>query len=257
MLPSPCELNDDWFDCYYDDDNSYTYTLDEQVAHKLSFIQEYLPMNSKLILIGHSVGAYIIMEMMQRLAHTDRLLKAIFLFPTMERITKTSKGWFWATLAGFVKWPLMVVAYAFNLLPYRLRKRVIEFVAYMKDFTDTENIPISILSFLTCRGISNLLQISSDLKYIDGLDRHAPMINKNLDKMTFYYGTDDPWVPLEYSDELRSRFPDVDLKVCCEQIPHAFVLFRACEMGKKVWEWIEGSIVNYLTDTVKPLKTGT
>lgn len=37
-----------------------------QIEHKLSFIRKNVPKDVKLVLIGHSIGAYMIIEMMKR-----------------------------------------------------------------------------------------------------------------------------------------------------------------------------------------------
>lgn len=40
--------------------------LNGQIEHKLSFLLEHVPRDTHLILIGHSIGCYIILEMMKR-----------------------------------------------------------------------------------------------------------------------------------------------------------------------------------------------
>ncbi|XP_044519345.1 lipid droplet-associated hydrolase-like [Gracilinanus agilis] len=40
--------------------------LEGQVEHKLAFLRRYVPGPQKLVLIGHSIGAYILLEMMKR-----------------------------------------------------------------------------------------------------------------------------------------------------------------------------------------------
>lgn len=40
--------------------------LNGQVEHKLAFIRTHVPQGTNLILVGHSIGCYIILEMMKR-----------------------------------------------------------------------------------------------------------------------------------------------------------------------------------------------
>lgn len=40
--------------------------LNGQIEHKLGFLLEHVPRDTHLILIGHSIGCYIILEMMKR-----------------------------------------------------------------------------------------------------------------------------------------------------------------------------------------------
>lgn len=40
--------------------------LDGQIEHKLAFLREHIPRVTRLVLVGHSIGCYIILEMMKR-----------------------------------------------------------------------------------------------------------------------------------------------------------------------------------------------
>lgn len=40
--------------------------LDGQIEHKLAFLRKHVPRGTNLLLIGHSIGCYIILEMMKR-----------------------------------------------------------------------------------------------------------------------------------------------------------------------------------------------
>lgn len=43
------------------------FTVEGQIQHKVSFIKKHLPTDVKVLLIGHSIGAYIVLETMDRL----------------------------------------------------------------------------------------------------------------------------------------------------------------------------------------------
>lgn len=40
--------------------------LDGQVEHKLAFLRKHVPRDTRLVLLGHSIGCYIILEMLKR-----------------------------------------------------------------------------------------------------------------------------------------------------------------------------------------------
>lgn len=40
--------------------------LDGQIQHKLAFIRDRVPRGTRLVLVGHSIGCYMILEMMRR-----------------------------------------------------------------------------------------------------------------------------------------------------------------------------------------------
>ena len=40
--------------------------LDGQIEHKLAFLRRHVPRDTRLVLLGHSIGCYIILDMMKR-----------------------------------------------------------------------------------------------------------------------------------------------------------------------------------------------
>ncbi len=40
--------------------------LNGQIEHKLTFLRKHVPRDTNLLLIGHSIGCYIILDMMKR-----------------------------------------------------------------------------------------------------------------------------------------------------------------------------------------------
>ena len=40
--------------------------IDGQIVHKLAFLKKHVPKETRLVLLGHSIGCYIILDMMKR-----------------------------------------------------------------------------------------------------------------------------------------------------------------------------------------------
>uniref|UniRef100_A0A4W5PPF8 Lipid droplet-associated hydrolase n=1 Tax=Hucho hucho TaxID=62062 RepID=A0A4W5PPF8_9TELE len=59
--------------------------LNGQMEHKLVFLREHVPRGTCLVLVGHSVGCYIILEMMTWDPELQ-VVKSVMLFPTIERM---------------------------------------------------------------------------------------------------------------------------------------------------------------------------
>ena len=72
--------------------NNLPLSLDEQITHKKIFLEEYIPSKSKIILIGHSIGAYIILHLLKNCNRATDVTKSIFLFPTIERMAISPSG---------------------------------------------------------------------------------------------------------------------------------------------------------------------
>lgn len=241
FIPCECKRNErdeTGVECkaFYSND-SQIYTLYDQVDHKLAFLYNFIPPDSELILIGHSVGAFILLEIMSRLQNTKRIIKGVLLFPTIERITKTSSGRFWTTVANYLSCPLLWVVRLFNAFPFRLQLTLVKLCMSIRRFQSDENVLGAILSFLNNHGVSNMLQIAYDMVRIEYLS-HETVIKANKDRLVFYYGSDDPWVPASFCEQMIERFPFVDIRQCTQNYKHAFVLHSAENVGKLVWDFI-------------------
>ena len=205
--------------------------------HKLAFVYKFLPPDSKLVLVGHSIGAFIILEIMRRLQSTKRVVKGVLLFPTIERITKTSNGQFWAAIAYCMQKPLLWVVWLFSILPFAIQRTVVSLFVQQRGFSSENNIPFAILSFMNDHGVRNMLQIIYDMMGINDLP-HETVIEENKDKIVFYYGEGDPWVPASFCAKMAEKFPSVLIKQCADNHKHAFVLHTAHTVGKLVWNLI-------------------
>ena len=57
-------------------------------------------------------------------------------------------------------------------------------------------------------------------------------------KLRFYNGSSDPWCPVEYPKSLKEKVPEMDVEMCANNIPHAFVLENSNEVAHIVLKWI-------------------
>ncbi|XP_008050286.2 lipid droplet-associated hydrolase [Carlito syrichta] len=67
------------------------YGLSGQIEHKLAFLRTHVPKEMKLVLIGHSVGSYISLQMLKREPELP-VIRSFLLFPTIERISESPNG---------------------------------------------------------------------------------------------------------------------------------------------------------------------
>uniref|UniRef100_A0A915E9T8 Lipid droplet-associated hydrolase n=1 Tax=Ditylenchus dipsaci TaxID=166011 RepID=A0A915E9T8_9BILA len=69
------------------------FNLSEQIEHKLDFCREHLSENRSLYLVGHSIGAYICLRMLDQLKKEGWTVSGCYcLFPAVERMAKTPSG---------------------------------------------------------------------------------------------------------------------------------------------------------------------
>jgi len=91
--------------------------LQEQIEHKIQYLnEEVFPATDKVVLIGHSIGCYIILQILDRMRSSEqKFFKSILLFPTIERMRVSPQGrtmtpaldygrWAFVYLSGLLAW---------------------------------------------------------------------------------------------------------------------------------------------------------
>ncbi|KAI2470807.1 hypothetical protein F4781DRAFT_158652 [Annulohypoxylon bovei var. microspora] len=211
----------------------------------------------EVLLVGHSVGAYIALELCHRLlrdpdlAPALRPTSAVLLFPTIHHISRSPSG---QKLDLLRRTPVLGdhayrVAQAFlHLVPrgalHWIVRRVLGFPASAADVTT---------SWLKSRdGVWQALHMGMDEMEVIGEDRwdeelweiahDAEAHHKVVPKFFFFFGRHDHWVASHYRDEfIRTREKQVDrtrLIVDEGNIPHAFCINDSEVVADKVSTWI-------------------
>jgi pimeloyl-ACP methyl ester carboxylesterase len=219
----------------------HCFTLNEQIEHKLITIEKLLPTNKnhRLILIGHSIGAFMILKMLDKFE--NRLDRAFLLFPTIERMKESDAGKRFVRFYPILIYLLPFLCFIINLLcPFDWLKR--KFVSYY--FSNTPSDDRSILvdtvlyDLLNPLTTKNLLQMANEEMHVVE-KRNDQIIERFIDKLTFYYGTNDHWVPNDIVKQMKILYPKGDIIECTNRYLHAFVLRHSKELAKIVFDRID------------------
>ncbi|KAI2607809.1 hypothetical protein GGR54DRAFT_643897 [Hypoxylon sp. NC1633] len=245
----------------YDLEHQIRYTLGALARlHVESRQQRGLPYD-EVLLIGHSVGAYIALELFHRLLRDQEseqplqdlnLASAILLFPTISHISRSPNGW---KLDLLRRTPVLGdnayrVAQAFLRLCPRgaLRwvvRRVLGFPAGGAEVTT---------DWLKSRdGVWQALHMGMDEMRVIGEDlwddelweiaRDAEAHRKPVPKFFFFFGRRDNWVADHHRDEFigkrRGQVERTELIVDEGDIPHAFCIRHSEAVAEKVTAWIK------------------
>uniref|UniRef100_A0A3Q4MFY6 Lipid droplet-associated hydrolase n=1 Tax=Neolamprologus brichardi TaxID=32507 RepID=A0A3Q4MFY6_NEOBR len=149
--------------------------LDGQVEHKLAFLRNHVPRETSLVLIGHSIGCYIILEMMKRNPER-KVLKALLLFPTIERMAQSPQGKVMTPVLCHMRYVVYLPLFLLSLLPDRLKVGLIRLTRLQ---------PVQIEHFNLC----GLFPRAANAMYLGGqemrkvLKRDDTTIGKHLDKV--------------------------------------------------------------------------
>ncbi|CAG8590386.1 5258_t:CDS:2 [Ambispora leptoticha] len=213
------------------------YTLQDQIEHKIKCFDKLREMFStrKFILCGHSIGAYICSEVL-RARSSHGIEKVYALFPTIQKISQTPNG----RMLQF-------------LFYERSRNLAGPFVQLFRSLFTPENFKY-LIGFITWQSepalsvtadkllygniVKNALYMAeTEMQEVQELDEQ--FYREHLPKYVFYFGKSDMWVPLDHYRDLLKRFPEGNVFLCEDGMPHAFVIGHSEKMGSKVAKWIK------------------
>ncbi|KAJ3146154.1 hypothetical protein HDU89_006721 [Geranomyces variabilis] len=216
-----------------------TYSISEQVAHKLSLIEaveKRWGQETPIVLIGHSFGCWVNVQIMK--ARPDaNVVKIVQLFPTLHSMAITPQGKIisWAALPVIREIPAFMVSLLRALLPTAPLFRSL--VARFTTNQSPRDLDVTINNLLHFRTVRNTLYLAHD--EMRTITTWKPEDLKHIiGRCTFYYGTTDHWVPLHHAAMMTEAFPEADVQICRDDLPHAFVMGYADVMAIKASQWI-------------------
>uniref|UniRef100_A0A8C8MJI8 Lipid droplet-associated hydrolase n=1 Tax=Oncorhynchus tshawytscha TaxID=74940 RepID=A0A8C8MJI8_ONCTS len=179
-------------------------------THKLVFLSEHIPRDTYLVLMGHSVSCYIILEMLT-LDPELQVVKSVMLFPTIERMAVTPQGRL--------------------LTPVLCHLHLCSLPARLPPLSAIELYYTGCVARLMCQGLQTIR-----------LQRELWMFCHSYVQLVFYYGACDHWYHVQYHQETKRDFPNGDIRLCSRGIRHALVLDTGKEVADMIVEWIHGNL---------------
>nr|XP_020639944.1 lipid droplet-associated hydrolase [Pogona vitticeps] len=204
-----------------------------QIEHKLSFLRKNVPKDVKLVLIGHSIGSYISLQIME-LAPELEILHSVHLFPTIERMAQSPQGKILTPLVCYLRYIVYIPVYLMTLLPERVKSPIVRFVMGGRC---SEELLTTVMDMLNMDCLANVFYMASqEMRMVT--KRDSSTIRKHLKKLTFYYGAKDLWCPRQYYEEMKMEFPEGDIQLCERGFHHAFILRSSKEVAEMVTHWV-------------------
>jgi pimeloyl-ACP methyl ester carboxylesterase len=214
------------------------FDLDCQIADKVAYVRKRLEKDSqvKLIVVGHSIGAHIALEILRHFP--NRVHKLVLMQPAVMHIAQSPNGRRMALLfkqhshlVSYLVWPVAAC------LPTSMQKRLVSFVLGRSH----NNCPYVIqasLSLFDPVVVRNILKMSRhEMLELKGVD-HS-LVFAHQEKVLFLFSTVDGWVPQTFVDALTSTFTRARHQMVT--LPHAFMTapHGSEMMAELVWPWIQ------------------
>ncbi|KAM3065645.1 hypothetical protein ACMFMF_010868 [Clarireedia jacksonii] len=258
------------------------YSLEEQIEYVRKALVERMhdvPDGStgykNVILIGHSVGSYILLEILTRLTPEGSLptppplLSGILLFPTVTHISASPSGTKFALLSSLPGFPLLASSAAKGLL-YLAPNRILDFLIPKVTGMPPPAAKVT-RDFLRSRaGVHQALYLAKDEMETITEDRWNEDIwgleaggggeeRRRTPRLVFYFGRNDHWVADHTRDALIAArglngvVADEEsvsfsgeggskpiMMIDREGIDHSFCVHSSEPMAEKVSRWVQG-----------------
>ncbi|XP_030212946.1 lipid droplet-associated hydrolase isoform X1 [Gadus morhua] len=234
--------------------------INGQIEHKLAFLRKHVPKETRLVLLGHSIGCYIILDMMKRNPELQvctvikadetrqvpqnamqcKVLKAVMLFPTIERMAQTPQGRILTPALCHMRYLAYLPLFLLSLLPERLKTALVK-LAFSRIQSLDSTVVAPTVDLLSGDCAANAMYMGGqEMKGV--LERDNLTIKNNLKKLVFYYGAADHWCPVQYYHDIKKDFPSGDIRLCRNGFRHAFVLDTGKDVAGMVIEWLSNDL---------------
>ncbi|CAM8959515.1 unnamed protein product [Rhodiola kirilowii] len=215
--------NKDW-------ENGQLFSIEDQIEHKVDFLKHELANHdSTVILVGHSIGAYISLEVFRR--EPELVAYCIGLYPFLALNMKSSKQSMIGKLSAssILCAALSSLAGILGLLP----KWASIFIAKNSvgrswSATAIEATCTHLLQYHALRNVF-FMAMTEFQKF--SVEPDWTVMKDKPRQIAFLFGIDDHWGPLSLYEEVSKTVPDIDLSIEREGHTHSF----CCTEAGSLW----------------------
>lgn len=167
---------------------------------------------------------------------SNRVEHCFYLFPAIEDLKSTRNGLLFQFLRLLIGLILCLTT-VFSILPKRLQIFLLHIYLFLHGQADRSHID-TIITLLDPKVLEKIFfMLYDEMELVR--DKNCEIIKKNKDKMRFYYGSSDGWVPIRYFNQLKRDIPTINAELCANNYQHHFVLHNSTSVGKMVASWFD------------------
>ena len=235
--------------------------LDQQVDDKIKYIENKLLQsnsdNVDIILIGHSIGCYIILKMLTAIKEKNlniNVKKSILIFPTIERMSRSPQGRVVTPVLNYLLRILLLILLLVSFIPTKLLEKLVQFYFSLRKNSSSVDKNVVKASFYMISSYSCvkslLLMAKHEMQVVNKLNFED--IRSHHKELILYYGTNDHWCPLDYYHDMKQNYENhlIDfnhsnsLLLDENNLEHAFLidLKQTETMSKLTAKWIKNSL---------------
>lgn len=202
--------------------------IELQVLNKLIILKRLLKLdlaNCKLVFVGHSIGCYIILRLLQDRALASAHKGSVFIHPALENMALTPKGSHLARLFSY-RVDLLIYAAAFLvewLLPSSVKQAIVRWRSSPEFVENSSDVAVESVGQLVChKSLAALIEMAkSEFALVKNLNSES-MIKPHASKLRLIYAINDHWVNASHKQMLKDKYSELYI----EEHPnlHAFCM---------------------------------
>lgn len=202
--------------------------IELQVLNKLIILKRLLNIDiksCKIMFIGHSVGCYIILKLLQDKTINSTHEGSVLIHPALENLALTEKGSFFSRAFTFKLDILMqYVAYILdNLLPKSVKLTITKWFCPAEFVQTSSDIVLESVQQLVCqKTLCALIQMAkSELALVRNMNSEL-LIKPYANKLKLIYAINDHWVNADNRRLLKDSYPELYIEE--QSTLHAFIM---------------------------------
>ncbi|CAK7341975.1 unnamed protein product [Dovyalis caffra] len=206
------------------------FSLQEQIDHKVDFIKQELQNNElPVVLVGHSIGSYISLEVLRRSLEKVSYVIGLYPFLMLNPLSKQQSNIENLAESSILSALLSFGIACLGLLPQCALKLILS-KSIGSSMSDTA-IDATCSHLLQYHTIRNVLYMAlTEFRKLSETPDWAFM-RENQEKVAFLFGVDDHWGPLQMFEEISKQVPGIALSIEREGHTHSF----SCTEAGSVW----------------------
>ncbi|VVA97255.1 unnamed protein product [Arabis nemorensis] len=206
------------------------FSMQEQIDHKIDFIkQELESVKVPIILVGHSIGSYISLEILRKCS--EKVVYCIGLYPFLTLNQQSTKQSLIGKLAAssVLSATASFLIASLRLLPmWAARRLVSNTIGASWSDTAVEATCTHLRQYHTMRNV--LFMAMTEFREL-ATEPDWDFMRENQSKLAFLFGIDDHWGPLQLFEEISKQAPGTSLSIEREGHTHGF----CCTVAGSVW----------------------
>ncbi|KAJ3683221.1 hypothetical protein LUZ60_013448 [Juncus effusus] len=216
------------------------FSLQEQTDHKVDFIEQELhDCELPIVLVGHSIGAFICLDIFKRLQHQVKFFVGLYPFLTLNKDSLTQSAIGMVARSSVISGVFSSFISLIGSLPNRVSKCIVKnLIGASWSHTAIDAACTHLLQYHTMRNV--LFMAMTEFRELSEEPDWEFMRDKK-DEIALLYGEDDHWGPISHLEEVKRRVPGINLSVERENHKHGF----SCTEAGSIW------VALYVADMIK------